>query len=84
MTLAGQLGSNSVSGSDALQLLSLLKNVQIGTGNIVGANWTLPQTVSMGLLGLGNREAPFASSDFVIVTVVPFIGDTALSSVPLR
>ena len=83
-TLAGQLGSNSVSGGDALQLLSLLKNVQIGTGNIVGANWTLPQTVSMGLLGLGNREAPFASSDFVIVTVVPFIGDTALSTVPLR
>ena len=82
--LAGQLGSNPASGSDALQLLSLLKNVQIGTGNIVGANWSLPQTVSMGLLGLGNREAPFASSDFVIVTVVPFIGDTPLSTVPLR
>ena len=82
--IANQLGSNPALGSDALQLLSMLKNVQIGTGNIVGANWTLPQTISMGLLGLGNREAPFASNDFVMVTVVPFIGETPLSSVPLR
>jgi hypothetical protein len=82
--LGGQLESNAPLGSDAVQLLSLLKNVQIGTGNIVGANWTLPQTISMGLLGLGNREAPFASSDFVIITAVPFVGETALSSVPLR
>ena len=82
--IANQLGSNPALGSDALQLLSMLKNLQIGTGNIVGANWTLPQTISMGLLGLGNREAPFASNDFVMVTVVPFIGETPLSSVPLR
>jgi hypothetical protein len=61
-----------------------VKNVQIDTGNIVGANWSLSQTISTGLLGLGNREASLALTDLVIVTFFPFIGETSLSTMPLQ
>jgi hypothetical protein len=52
----GQIGSNAAIQGNAFQILSLLKNIQIGAGNIVNANWTLPQTVSMGFLGLGGGK----------------------------
>jgi hypothetical protein len=56
-----------------------VKNVQIDTGNIFGANWSLSQTISTGLLGLGNREASLALTDLVIITFFPFIDETSLS-----
>jgi hypothetical protein len=65
--LTGQIGSNGVSQTNALPILSLLKNTQIGAASIVNVNWTLPQTVSMGFLGLGNRIAASVPSDFVLV-----------------
>jgi len=80
----GQIGSNAAIQSNAFQILSLLKNLQIGTASIVNANWTLPQTVSMGFLGLGNRIAASAPSDFVLVVVVPFQGISNMPTLPLR
>jgi hypothetical protein len=80
----GQIGSNAAIQSNAFQILSLLKNIQIGTASIVNANWTLPQTVSMGFLGLGNRIAASAPSDFVLVVVVPFQGISNMPTLPLR
>lgn len=80
----GQIGSNAAIQSNALQILSLLKNIQIGAGSIVNANWTLPQTISMGFLGLGNRIAASAPSDFVLVVVVPFQGISNMPTLPLR
>jgi hypothetical protein len=80
----GQIGSNAAIQSNAFQILSLLKNIQIGTASIVNANWTLPQTVSMGFLGLGNRIAASAPSDFVLVVVVPFQGISNIPTLPLR
>jgi hypothetical protein len=80
----GQIGSNAAIQSNAFQILSLLKNIQIGTASIVNANWTLPQTVSMGFLGLGNRIAASAPSDFVLVVVVPFQGISNVPTLPLR
>jgi hypothetical protein len=77
-------GSSSAAGADALQILNLLKDVQIGTASIVNANWTTPQTISMGLFGLGNRVAATAPSDFVLVTVIPFQGETNLATLPLK
>jgi hypothetical protein len=56
----------------------------MGTASIVSANWTTPQTVSMGLLGLGNAQAPLAANEVVLVLVVPFQGLTAAPTIPLR
>jgi hypothetical protein len=82
--LGGGADSSSTAGANALQILNLLKDVQIGTASIVNANWTTPQTISMGLFGLGNRVAETAPSDFVLVTVIPFQGETNLATVPLK
>ena len=73
---AGGAAPSGAMGSDALQILELLRNVKVGTGSIVNANWTLPQTISVGLLGFGSSGGggAFAPSDIVLVTVVPFQG----------
>jgi hypothetical protein len=73
----GQSGSNAPT-----PLLSLLKNTQIGAGSIVNSNWTLPQTVSMGLLGPGNRVS--APNDIILVVVAPFQSGTNMPTIPLR
>jgi hypothetical protein len=82
--LGGGADSSSAAGTNALQILNLLKDVQIGTASIVNANWNTPQTISMGLFGLGNRVAETAPSDFVLVTVIPFQGETNLATLPLN
>ena len=79
----GQIGSNAEIQGNAFQILSLLKNIQIGAGSIVNANWTLPQTISMGFLGLGNRIAASAPSEFVLVVVVPFQGESSIPTLRL-
>ena len=86
----GQPGSsNSAMESNAVQILTLLRNIQIGIASVVNANWTLPQTVSMGLFG-GLREmgAAFrtttAPTDLVVVIVVPFQGETNLPTLQLK
>jgi hypothetical protein len=80
---AGQ-EANPQAGSAAVQILSLVRNLQMGTASIVNSNWTTPQTVSMGLLGMGNAQAPLAASEVVLVMVVPFQGTTAAPTLPLR
>jgi hypothetical protein len=80
----GGAEGSAAAGSDALEILNLLKDVQIGTASIVNANWTAPQTISMGLFGLGNRVAATAPSDFVLVAVIPFQGETNLPTLQLR
>ena len=63
--------------------LAFLKDIQIGSSNIVNANWLLPQSVTMGLVGMGSSSNKLSSSlspqtaDFIIVSVIPF---TAKSS----
>lgn len=63
--------------------LAFLKDIQIGSGNVVNANWLLPQSVTMGLVGMGSSSNKISSSlspqtaDFIIVSVIPF---TAKSS----
>ena len=70
------------------QILSLLEKAQLGAGSIVNTDWSSPQTISMGLLGLGSRVAIPPSStdptDCIIVTVVSFVGVTGLGTVPLK
>jgi hypothetical protein len=69
------------------KLSSLLSKAQLGTGNIVSANWSSPNTISMSLLGLGNIVTPSPSTvgtGCVMALVVPYVGMSPLSSVPLR
>jgi hypothetical protein len=59
--------------------LEFLKNIQIGSSNIVNADWSLPQSVTMGLVGMFSSNNKLSSSspqtaDFIIVSVVPFTG----------
>jgi hypothetical protein len=61
--------------------LAFLKNIQIGSSNIVNANWRLPQSVTMGLVGLFGSSNKLTSSptspqtaDFIIVSVIPYTG----------
>jgi hypothetical protein len=73
--------------NNAVQILSLLRNIQIGATNVVNANWTLPQTVSMGLLG-GLRSIDTASTaapnDLVLVAVIPFLGQSSIPTMQLK
>jgi hypothetical protein len=92
-SILGQPGSSNAAAmeSNAVQILSLLRNIQIGIASVVNANWTLPQTVSMGLFG-GLRDMGAASSigtttaptDLVMVIVVPFQGETNLPTLQLK
>ena len=91
-SILGQPGSsNAAMESNAVQILTLLRNIQIGIASVVNANWTLPQTVSMGLFG-GLREMGSASStttttaptDLVMVIVVPFQGEINLPTLQLK
>lgn len=91
-SILGQPGSsNAAMESNAVQILTLLRNIQIGIASVVNANWTLPQTVSMGLFG-GLRDMGSASStstttaptDLVVVIVVPFLGETNLPTLQLK
>jgi len=60
--------------------LAFLKNIQIGSSNIVNANWMLPQSVKMGLVGMSTSNNKLSSplspktADFIIVCVIPFTG----------
>jgi hypothetical protein len=87
-SILGQPGSsNAAMESNAAQILSLLRNIQIGATNVVNANWTLPQTVSMGLFG-GLRSIESASTatpnDLVLVMVIPFLSQTSIPTMQLK
>jgi hypothetical protein len=88
-SILGQPGSstNTAMESNAVQILSLLRNIQIGATNVVNANWTLPHTVSMGLLGglrsTGSAEST-APNDLVLVTVIPFLGQSSIPTMQLK
>jgi hypothetical protein len=91
-SILGQPGSsNAAMESNAVQILSLLRNIQIGIASVVNANWTLPQTVSMGLFGglrdmgsASNTSTTTAPTDLVMVIVVPFLGETNLPTLQLK
>jgi hypothetical protein len=68
--------------------LAFLKNIQVGSTNIVNADWRFPQSVTLGLVGLGggssssnkSTSSPSAeTADFIMVIVIPFTGKSNLS-----
>jgi hypothetical protein len=74
------LSSNPAVQGNALQILSTLKNVQIGIGAFVHPNWNSAQTISLRLIGLpGGTTPPSASStDVILVAVLPYRGAASL------
>jgi hypothetical protein len=69
--------------------LAFLKNIQIGSSSILNADWSQPQSVTIGLVGMGsggsissNKSSSAPSpktADFIMVIVIPFTGKTNLS-----
>ncbi len=70
------VGANATTQNNPLKALAFLKNIQIGSSSILNADWKLPQTTTMGLIGASNGSSSNSTADFVIVTVVPFTGKT--------
>lgn len=70
---------NATSSMNNFDPLVFLKNIQIGSSDIVNANWRLPQSVAMGLVGSGGNDKPTfpQTADFIIVTVIPFTGKSS-------
>lgn len=70
----------SVFPSDSFNPFSLLNNLQIGSTSITNADWSVPQTVTMNLVG-GNssqEQQPYSNNtsaaDFLLVSVIPYTG----------
>jgi hypothetical protein len=84
--LGSMLASNPAVQSNGLRILSALKNVQIGVGAFVRPNWSSPQTISLGLIGLPQAAsaASSASTNVILVAVLPYRGTTNLSTLPFR
>ena len=62
--LGSMLSSNPAVQSTALQVLSALKNVQIGIGAFVHPDWNTAQTISLKLIGLpGGATLRFLAGD---------------------
>jgi hypothetical protein len=70
------VGANTATQNNPLKALAFLKNIQIGSSSILKADWRLPQTTTMGLIGASNGSSANSTADFVIVTVVPYTGKT--------
>jgi hypothetical protein len=81
---------NSDKPISSVRPLQLLKDIQFGTGSIVGGDWTYPRTITTGLLDIGslfgieNNSSGPASAHIITVFVVPYVGVTNLASVPLH
>ena len=78
--LGSLLASNPAVQGTALQMLSAIKNFQIGIGPFIHPNWNSPRTISLTLLELpGSTKAPRSvSTDVIIVAVLPYQGAASL------
>lgn len=78
--------------SDTFNLFSLLSSLQIGSSTLIDVDWSVPQTVTMNLVGSDSRtnqeqqlNSSGASTDFLLVSVIPHTGvsnDTISSTIP--
>jgi len=81
--MTGDRGFNqsSIFPSDSFNPFSLLSDLQIGSSSITNAEWSVPQTVTMDLVGGNNNQEqkqPYSNNtsaaDFVLVSVIPYTG----------
>ena len=81
--MTGDTGFNqgSIFPSDSFNPFSLLSDLQIGSISITDADWSVPQIVTMDLVGGNNgqeQKQPYSNNtseaDFVLVSVIPYTG----------
>jgi hypothetical protein len=72
---------NSIFPSDSFNPFSLLSSIQIGSSSLTNANWSVPQTVTMDLVGGNNNQEQIQSysnktttADLLFVSVIPYTG----------
>jgi hypothetical protein len=79
--------------SDTFNPFSLLSSLQIGSSTLIDVDWSVPQTVTMNLVGNDSRtnqeqqlnSSSGARADFLLVSVIPHTGvsnDTISSTIP--
>lgn len=81
MTGDNGFNQSSIFPSDSFNPFSLLSDLQIGSSSITNADWSVPQTVTMDLVG-GNKnqdqKQPYSNNtsaaDFLLVSVIPYTG----------
>jgi hypothetical protein len=84
MMTGDDMGFNqdSIFPSDSFNPFSLLSSLQMGSSSITNTDWSIPQTVTMDLVGGGiSSQAPSQSysnntlaADFLLVSVIPYTG----------
>jgi hypothetical protein len=72
---------DSMSPSDSFNPFSLLGGIQIGSSSLINADWSVPQTVTMGLVGDNFSQESQQSysnktttADLLFVSVIPYTG----------
>ena len=88
--MTGDMGFNQeASSSDSFNPFSLLSSMQIGSSSLTNADWSVPQTVTMDLVGGNIQEQQqsysnntSAAADFLVVSVIPYTGSGNNSTSP--
>jgi hypothetical protein len=88
--MTGDMGFNqdSIFPSDSFNPFSLLSSVQIGSSSLTNADWSVPQTVTMDLVGGNMQEQQLSYSNntsaahFLFVSVIPYTGSSNTSALP--
>jgi hypothetical protein len=88
--MIGDMGFNqdSIFPSDSFNPFSLLSSVQIGSSSLTNADWSVPQTVTMDLVGGNTQEQQLSYSNntsaahFLFVSVIPYTGSSNTSALP--
>jgi hypothetical protein len=89
--MTGDMGFNedSIFPSDSFNPFSLLSSMQIGSSSLINADWSIPQTVTMDLVGGNNNQKQQQSysnsasaADLLFVSVIPYTGSNNNSVSP--
>jgi hypothetical protein len=82
---------DSIFPSDSFNPFSLLSNIQIGSSSSTNADWSVPQTVTMDLVGGNNNQEQqqrsystnnTSAADLLFVSVIPYTGSSNNNSSP--
>jgi hypothetical protein len=90
MTKDMGFNEDSIFPSDSFNPFSLLGSMQIGSSSLTNADWSVPQTVAMNLVGGSNnyeQQQQYYSNntptaDLLFVSVIPYTGSDNNSALP--
>jgi hypothetical protein len=82
---------DSIFPSDSFNPFSLLSSMQIGSSSLTNADWSVPQTMTMNLVGGNNNQEQqqpsysannTSAADLLFVSVIPYTGSDNNSVLP--